>query len=75
MAMGTVRLSRDVRIWGRNLARTKGRITKRLLCPGCKAELTATDIDAGYCTQCGLKLGRKKSPERESAQWWPEVKK
>jgi hypothetical protein len=26
------------------------------LCRTCIAELTSTDIDAGYCTQCGTKI-------------------
>lgn len=45
------------------------------LCPSCKGGLTETDTEAGYCTQCGYPLSRKKHPEVPPQQWRPEVKK
>jgi hypothetical protein len=38
-------------------ARRNARLPRRKLCKGCEAELTQTDRQAGYCTQCQQPIG------------------
>jgi len=46
---------------------------RRDYCPACKAELTSTDREAGYCTQCYQPISRKMHPELPPQQWRPEI--
>jgi hypothetical protein len=38
--------------------------TKQNFCDNCGAEITETDVEAGYCTQCGDGIGHDPLPLR-----------
>lgn len=50
---------------------TTREIDSRTYCPQCEASLTETDLECGYCTQCGAEIGTEDEDEKNSKRSAP----